>query len=99
MNEQAVVEFASVMANIKSQIKRIKQNEKAAQRNKGKRSALKTLITKFNKAVEDKNKDEAVKLFTTTSKSLDKAASAGVIHANRAAAKKSAFSKKLNTLK
>jgi small subunit ribosomal protein S20 len=87
------------MANIKSQIKRIKQNAKATERNKGKRSALKTLITKFNKAVEDKDKKQATELFATTSKSLDKATSAGVHHANRAAAKKSALSKKLSTLK
>jgi len=87
------------MANIKSQIKRIKQSEKAALRNKGKRSALKTLISKFDKAVDEKNKEQATALFSETTKTLDKASATGIIHTNRAAGKKSTLSKKLNALK
>jgi len=87
------------MANIKSQIKRIEQSKKATLRNKGKRSALKTLISKFDKAVDEKNKEQATELFTESTKALDKAAATGIIHANRAAGKKSTLNKKLNTLK
>lgn len=86
------------MANIKSQIKRIKQAAVATERNKGVRSALKTLILKFNKAVADKDKKKAAELFSQTTKALDKAVSAGVIHLNRAARKKSTLSKQLKQL-
>lgn len=86
------------MANIKSQLKRIEQSRKATERNKAKRSALKTLIAKFGKAIEEKDKKLADELFIKTTKALDKAAAQGIIHTNRAAAKKSALSKRLSTV-
>ena len=78
------------MANIKSQIKRNKQNELARERNKSVRSALKTAVRRFTEAVESGNKDEA--------KKLDKAASKKVIHKNQAANRKSAIAKKAASL-
>ena len=86
------------MANIKSQIKRIKQNNAAHERNKSVKSALKTSIRRFREAAETGNKDEAVELAHAASRKLDKAASAGVIHKNQAANKKSAISKKAASL-
>ena len=81
------------MANIKSQIKRNKQNEKAHERNKAVKSAVKTAITKFRTAAESGNKDEAILLGREANKMLDKAASKGVIHKNQAANRKSSISK------
>lgn len=86
------------MANIKSQIKRIKQNNTAHERNKSVKSALKTSIRRFREAADAGNKDEALELAKVAGRKLDKAASAGVIHRNQAANKKSAISKKAAAL-
>ena len=82
------------MANIKSQIKRNKQNEQAHERNKAVKSALKTAVRKFREAAEAGDKDKAVALGRDAAKKLDKAASKGVIHKNQAANRKSAIAKK-----
>ena len=79
------------MANIKSQLKRIKTNEKARQRNKSVKSGLKTAIRKFREAAAAGDKDRALELGRAASRALDKAAGKGVIHANQAANKKSAI--------
>ncbi len=79
------------MANIKSQLKRIKTNEKARQRNKSVRSALKTAIRRFREAADSGDKDKAVELARSASRALDKAASKGMIHSNSAANKKAAM--------
>jgi small subunit ribosomal protein S20 len=81
------------VANIKSQIKRNKQNEKAHERNKSVKSGLKTAVRKFRVAAEAGDKDAAIKLGQDANKALDKAASKGVIHKNQAANRKSAISK------
>jgi len=86
------------MANIKSQIKRNKQNEKRHQRNKSVKSELKTVIRKFREAAEAGEKDSAVELGKTAARKLDKAASKGVIHKNQAANRKSAIAKKAASL-
>ncbi len=86
------------MANIKSQLKRIKTNEKRRVRNKSVKSSVKTAIRKFREAAEAGDKDKAVELLRDASKRLDKAASKGVIHANQAANKKSAMAKRANAL-
>lgn len=86
------------MANIKSQIKRNRQNEAAHERNKSVKSALKTAIRRFRETAETGDSDAAKELAKTASKKLDQAASAGVIHANEAANKKSAIAKTASTL-
>ena len=86
------------MANIKSQIKRIKTNERRRVRNKSVKSSVKTAIRKFREAAESGEKDKAIELLRDASKKLDKAASKGVIHANQAANKKSAMAKRANQL-
>ena len=83
------------MANIKSQIKRNKQNEKARLRNKAVKSSLKTEIRKFHDAVESGNSDAATTQLRVASRELDKAVGKGVIHKNKAANRKSAIAKKL----
>ncbi len=82
------------MANIKSQIKRNRQNEAARERNKSVRSALKTAVRRFHEAVEAGDVEKAKALASEVGKKLDKAASKGVIHANQAANRKSAVAKK-----
>ena len=86
------------MANIKSQIKRIKTNEKARLRNKSVKSALKTAVRKFREAAEAGDKEVAVAAGRDAARKLDKAASKGVIHKNQAANRKSAIAKKSASL-
>jgi ribosomal protein S20 len=82
------------VANIKSQIKRNRQNEKARMRNKAVKSSLKTAIRKFHAAVEAGDAATAEALMRDASRKLDKAASKGVIHKNQAANRKSAIAKR-----
>jgi small subunit ribosomal protein S20 len=86
------------VANIKSQIKRNRQNEKRRLRNKSVKSALKTSVRKFNEATVAGDADQAAALLRAASRSLDKAVSKGVIHKNQAANRKSAIAKRLSTL-
>ncbi len=86
------------MANIKSQIKRNKTNEKARLRNKSVRSALKTAVRRFRSAVDAGDKDAALAQLKVASRDLDKAASKGIIHANQAANRKSAMAQRANAL-
>ncbi|MGQ0630714.1 MAG: 30S ribosomal protein S20 [Sporichthyaceae bacterium] len=83
------------MANIKSQIKRNKTNEKARLRNKDVRSSVKTAVRKFREAAAAGDTENAPTLLRQACRALDKAASKGVIHANAAANKKSAMAKAL----
>ncbi len=86
------------MANIKSQIKRIKTNEKARLRNKSVKSSLKTAIRKYREAADAGDAAAASTLMRDASRALDKAASKGVIHANQAANRKSAMAKRTEKL-
>jgi small subunit ribosomal protein S20 len=86
------------VANIKSQIKRNRQNEKARLRNKSVKSALKTVIRKLNEASEAGEADKAAVLLRDASRQLDKAVSKGVIHKNQAANRKSAIAKRVTSL-
>ena len=86
------------MANIKSQIKRNRQNEKHRQRNKAVKSSLKTAIRKIHEAADAGVVDKATELQRFAARELDKAASKGVIHKNQAANRKSAIAKKAASL-
>ncbi len=86
------------MANIKSQIKRNKQNEKRHERNKAVKSRLKTAVRKFREAAEAGDKDKAVELGREASRKLDQAVSKGVIHKNQAANRKSSIAKTADSL-
>jgi small subunit ribosomal protein S20 len=82
------------VANIKSQIKRIKTNEKARQRNVAVKSALKTSVRRFRTAADAGDAEAAQAALTVASKALDKAVSKGVIHKNQAANRKSGMAKR-----
>ena len=79
------------MANIKSQIKRIKTNEKARLRNKATKSSLRTSVRRFREAADAGDAAKATELAQVATRALDKAASKGVIHQNQAANRKSAI--------
>ena len=81
------------MANIKSQIKRIKTNEKARQRNRHVTSSLKTSVRRFREAAQAGDVEKAKEFARVAARELDKAASKGVIHRNQAANRKSAIQK------
>ena len=83
------------MANIKSQIKRNKTNEKARQRNVAVKSALKTAVRRVRTAATSGDAEAAAAALATASKALDKAASKGVIHKNQAANRKSGLAKQV----
>jgi small subunit ribosomal protein S20 len=86
------------VANIKSQLKRIRTNEKARLRNKSIKSSLKTAVRRFREAAAAGEKDRALGELRTASRQLDKAVSKGVIHRNQAANRKSAMAKQSNQL-
>ena len=85
------------MANIKSQIKRNKQNEKRRIRNKGVRSEMRTRI-KSALAVAPAGGEESTEALRLAMKRIDKAAAAGVIHKNQAARRKSRLAKRAAAL-
>jgi small subunit ribosomal protein S20 len=85
------------MANIKSQIKRNKQNETRRERNKAVKSALRTSTKKVQTAIAGGDADEAVARQREAARALDKAASKGVLHKRTAARKKSRLAKQINS--
>jgi len=86
------------VANIKSQIKRIKTNLKSQERNKAVKSELKTAVRRTRDAIASGDKAVAQVALKTAAKKLDKAVSKGVIHENQAANRKSAMAKQVAAL-
>jgi small subunit ribosomal protein S20 len=85
------------MANIKSQIKRNKTNERRAVANKAVRTALKTSTKKVRTAVSEGDAEAALERSREAARALDKAASRGVIHKRTAARRKSRLAKAANS--
>ena len=88
----------SALANIKSQIKRNRQNEKRRLRNRVYRGAARTFIRKAQAAIESGNVEEARQAVLRAQKALDKAAEKGIIHKNNAARRKSRLMKRFASL-
>ena len=89
------------MANIASQVKRNRQNEKRRQRNSQAKSAVRTSSKKVIKALESKeavNPDEIRALYKSYVQTVDTVAQKGIIKMNTAARKKSRLAKKVNSL-
>ncbi len=86
------------MANIKSQIKRIKTNQKATERNRAHKSELRTVVRQAREAIAGGDKALAEQKVQHASKKLDKAVSKGVIHKNQAANRKSKLAAKAAAL-
>lgn len=83
------------MPNIKSAKKRVLVAQKKTLINQMHKTALKTAVKKFEKAVEDKNVEEAKSLFNVAVKKLDMGVKQGILHKNNAARKKSQLALKL----
>ena len=81
------------MANIKSQIKRNKQNEKRAERNKAVRTALKTSTKKIRTAADAGDAEDAMARQRENARALDKAVAKGIVHKRTAARRKSRLAK------
>lgn len=86
------------MANIKSQIKRIRQNERRRIRNKSTRSEIKTYMARFRKAADVGDKEVAASELKLAVQKLDRAAEKGIIHKNNAANKKSSLTKQFDRM-
>jgi small subunit ribosomal protein S20 len=86
------------VANIKSQIKRNRTNERARQRNVAVKSALKTSVRRFRTAADAGDAAATATALQLASRALDKAVSKGVIHKNQAANRKSGMAKKAASL-
>jgi small subunit ribosomal protein S20 len=87
-----------ILANIKSAIKRNKQNEKRRLRNRVYRGSARTYVAKARVAIDSGEKDAATETTMRAITALDVAAQKGVLHKNNAARRKSRLMKKLNTL-
>lgn len=80
------------MANSKQAIKRIRQNDKTRARQKGQATAVRTAMAKVELAATE-NADNVTELLQDANRSIDKAASKGLIHKNKAAREKSRLTK------
>ncbi len=98
LRNKFIVERFFNMPNIKSAKKRVKVIETKTLVNKMFKTNLKTVIKKFNAAVESGNKEEATAAYKLAVKKIDQAAARGAIHANKAARHKSQFTLKLNNM-
>ena len=86
------------MANIKSQIKRNKQNQAQRVRNRVYRGTARTNVRKAEAAIKGGNAEASNAEVLKAIKALDKAVSKGVVHKNNAARRKSRLVKKLNAM-
>lgn len=86
------------MANIKSQIKRNRQNEKRRVRNRMFRGSARTYVAKAREAIESGNSEDAQAAVMKAISQLDHAAQKGVLHKNNAARRKSRLMKRLSAL-
>lgn len=84
------------MANIKSAIKRNKQNEKKRLRNRVVRGTARTFVQKARMVIDGKKEGDVAEVMKNAVSALDKAAEKGVIHKNNAARRKSRLMKRMN---
>jgi small subunit ribosomal protein S20 len=87
------------MANHKSAIKRIRQNEKRRLHNRAYRNRARTFVKKARTTIAAGSIEEAVEATRAAIRDLDMAASRGIIHPNNAARRKSRLMKQLNALR
>ena len=86
------------MPNIKSAMKRDEKSKLQNAKNKADKSALKTKLKKFDAAVAEGDRDAAVSTYKVAVKAVDRAATKGLIHKNKAAHQKSTMALKMNEL-
>lgn len=86
------------MPNTASAMKRVRQGETRAMRNKNRRTAMRTQIRKLREAVDAGDKAAAQALLVTCYKRIDKVAQANIVHENNAANTKSRLTKLVNNM-
>ena len=86
------------MANIKSSAKRDEKSKELRAKNRAEKTELKTMIKKFDAAVVEGNRENAVSAYKGAVKTCDRASGKGLLHKNNAAHKKSAMAAKLNEM-
>lgn len=86
------------MANIKSQIKRNRQNKKRRERNRVVRGSARTALRNARTAIESGNVEEARAATQLATRALDKAAAKGIIHKNKAARQKSRLVQRMQAM-
>ncbi len=86
------------MANIKSAKKRVLVTETKTLQNKMLKSALKTIMKKYQTAVAAGDNEAATALYKEAVKKIDQAVAHGILHKNNAARKKSRFTIMLNNM-
>lgn len=86
------------MANIKSAKKRVITSEKARKHNASRRSMMRTYMKRVVAAIEAGQKETAVEAFTVLVPILDRYATKGLIHKNKAARHKSRFNAQIKAL-
>ncbi|HOK40878.1 MAG TPA: 30S ribosomal protein S20 [bacterium] len=87
------------MPNIKSAIKRMRQEKKRRARNSQVKKEIRTYLKKTRSLISDNNGENVEKILRTTFSKLDKAAKSGIIHKNKANRLKSKLAKQLVNLK
>ncbi len=85
------------MPNIKSAKKRVLVSEKKAEANKAFVTSVKTTVKKFDKALEEGNKEQILAAHKDAVKKIDTAVAKGYVHKNTAARRKSQMAKKVNS--
>ena len=86
------------MPNIKSAKKRVKVIATKTLQNKIFKNQMRTIVKKYNAAVESGNKEEALIAYKAAVKKVDQAVAKNILHKNNAAHKKSEFTLKLNNM-
>ncbi|MFN3309004.1 MAG: 30S ribosomal protein S20 [Anaerolineales bacterium] len=86
------------MANIKSQIKRIRQNEKRRLRNRYFKGRARSFVKRARLSIQRGSLEEAIQATRLAVSALDKAAEKGILHKNNAARRKSRLMKRLAAL-
>ena len=86
------------MPNIESTKKRMRQSAVRRDRNRGRRSALRTSLRNLNEAIEAGDMDRVRETWSEAQTMLDRTAKHGVIHRNQAARKKSRLSRRISQL-
>lgn len=84
------------MANIKSAIKRIDVSKRQTEANKSRKTEIKTIIKKFNIAVDNNDFDTARELLKLIDKKLKRAEAKNIVHKNKVARKMSGLTRRLN---
>ncbi len=84
------------MANIKSAIKRIDVSKRQTEANKSRKTEIKTIIKKFNIAVDNNDFDTARELLKVIDKKLKRAEAKNIVHKNKVARKMSGLTRRLN---